>query len=159
MAAIIVSSQSQAGLSGSAAAWRATRSAASSRPFAYSMAVTHTSDAPRDQGSRTRLAARTARTAIAANATLDRPIAVSVNVSTRQFIRHDFVATVERALAATGCRPDWLKLEITESLLLEDDEAIAPMLDWLQGLQCGVDLMGPVNYRPYPQRPPMPAHY
>ena len=38
-------------------------------------------------------------------------------------------------------------------------EAIAPMLDWLQGLHCGVDLMGPVNYRPYPQRPPMPAHY
>ncbi len=37
--------------------------------------------------------------------------------------------------------------------------AIKPLLDWLEGLQCGVDLMGPVNYRPNPQRPPMPARY
>ena len=84
------------------------------------------------------------RAIVAANATLDRPIAVSVNVSTRQFIRHDFVATVERALSATCCRPDWLKLEITESLLLEDDEAIAPMLRRLHalGLVISIDDFG-----------------
>lgn len=37
--------------------------------------------------------------------------------------------------------------------------AIKPLLEWLEGLQCGVDLMGPVNYRPCPQRPPMSANY
>ena len=84
------------------------------------------------------------RAIVATNATLDRPIAVSVNVSTRQFIRHDFVATVERVLAATGCQPAWLKLEITESLLLEDDEDIARMLRRLHamGLVISIDDFG-----------------
>jgi diguanylate cyclase (GGDEF)-like protein len=72
------------------------------------------------------------------------PVAVSVNVSTRQFIRHDFVATVGRVLAATGCRPDWLKLEITESLLLKDDDDIASMLGRLHamGLVISIDDFG-----------------
>jgi diguanylate cyclase (GGDEF)-like protein len=84
------------------------------------------------------------RDIVARNATLDRPITVSVNVSTRQFIRHDFAGTVERVLAATGCRPDWVKLEITESVLLEDDEDIARMLDRLHalGLVISIDDFG-----------------
>ncbi len=84
------------------------------------------------------------RAVVAWNGGLARPIAVSVNVSTRQFIRHDFVATVERVLAATGCRPDWLKLEITESLLLEDDADIACMLGRLHalGLVISIDDFG-----------------
>jgi diguanylate cyclase (GGDEF)-like protein len=84
------------------------------------------------------------RTAAAWNRTLERPVAVSVNVSTRQFMRHDFVATVERVLAANGCRPDWLKLEITESLLLEDNEEVAHMLGRLYalGLVMSIDDFG-----------------
>ena len=35
--------------------------------------------------------------------------------------------------------------------------AMDEMLAWLEGLQCGVDLMGPVNYRPNPQRAPLMA--
>ena len=73
-------------------------------------------------------------TAAAWNRTLERPVAVSVNVSTRQFMRHDFVATVERVLAASGCRPAWLKLEITESLLLENNEEVARTLGRLYAL-------------------------
>lgn len=84
------------------------------------------------------------RAIVARNRTLERPIAVSVNVSTRQFIRHDFVATVERVLAATGCRPDWLKLEITEGLLLEDSDDVARMLQRLHamGLVISIDDFG-----------------
>lgn len=74
------------------------------------------------------------RAAVAWNGTSARPIAVSVNVSTRQFIGHDFAATVERVLAATGCRPAWLKLELTESLLLEDDEEVERLLGRLHAL-------------------------
>lgn len=84
------------------------------------------------------------RTAAAWNRTLERPVAVSVNVSTRQFMRHDFVATVERVLAGSGCRPAWLKLEITESLLLEDNEEVARMLGRLHalGLVISIDDFG-----------------
>jgi len=80
------------------------------------------------------------RTIVAWNGTREKPIAVSVNVSTRQFIRHDFVATVERVLATTGCRPAWLKLEITESLLLENNEDISRMLDRLHALGLAISI-------------------
>jgi diguanylate cyclase (GGDEF)-like protein len=80
------------------------------------------------------------RDIVARNAALDRPIAVSVNVSTRQLIRHDFAGTVERVLAVTGCRPDWVKLEITESVLLEDNEDVARMLDRLHALGLAISI-------------------
>jgi diguanylate cyclase (GGDEF)-like protein len=80
------------------------------------------------------------RTIVAWNGAREQPIAVSVNVSTRQFIRHDFVATVERVLASTGCRPAWLKLEITESLLLENNEDISRMLDRLHALGLAISI-------------------
>ncbi|NIA57355.1 bifunctional diguanylate cyclase/phosphodiesterase [Massilia sp. TW-1] len=84
------------------------------------------------------------RDIVARNAMLDRPIAVSVNVSARQFIRHDFVATVERVLVANGCRPEWVKLEITERVLLQDNEDIAGTLDRLHalGLVISIDDFG-----------------
>jgi diguanylate cyclase (GGDEF)-like protein len=84
------------------------------------------------------------RAAVAWNGASERPIAVSVNVSTRQFIRHDFAATVERALAATGCRPAWLKLELTESLLLENNEDVTRILDRLYtlGVAMSIDDFG-----------------
>jgi diguanylate cyclase (GGDEF)-like protein len=80
------------------------------------------------------------RTVVAWNGAREQPIAVSVNVSTRQFIRHDFVATVERVLATNGCRPAWLKLEITESLLLEKNEDISRMLDRLHALGLAISI-------------------
>ena len=33
------------------------------------------------------------------------------------------------------------------------------MLEWLYGLPCGVDLMGPANYRAKVLRPPVPANF
>jgi EAL domain-containing protein (putative c-di-GMP-specific phosphodiesterase class I) len=46
----------------------------------------------------------------------------------------DPVAVVRDAMTATGCRPEWLELEITESLLLEDNKCVRTMLDALRGL-------------------------
>lgn len=47
---------------------------------------------------------------------------LAVNLSARQLRQTDFVQLVHKALQATGARPDRLKLELTESLLLTDVE-------------------------------------
>ena len=48
------------------------------------------------------------------------PVPVSVNVSAAQVARPDFVGTVARALERSSMELRWLKLEITESLLVND---------------------------------------
>ncbi|MBU1777933.1 MAG: EAL domain-containing protein, partial [Gammaproteobacteria bacterium] len=53
---------------------------------------------------------------------------IAVNVSSRQFRQADFVGQVQGVLARSGVDPACLKLELTESLVLEDvDESIAKM--------------------------------
>ncbi len=71
-------------------------------------------------------------------------ITVAVNLSTRQFIRNDLVGSVRRILAETGCRPEWLELEITESLLLEDSSEVSVALAQLRdmGLRIAIDDFG-----------------
>jgi diguanylate cyclase (GGDEF)-like protein len=53
---------------------------------------------------------------------------LAVNLSTRQFIRNDLVSTVVNILQKTSCKPEWVELEITESLLLEDSAEVANTL-------------------------------
>ncbi|WP_256581097.1 EAL domain-containing protein, partial [Pseudomonas sp. FW301-21B01] len=64
------------------------------------------------------------RSAAEWNASGTRIHKVAVNLSARQFQCHDLVQMVTGILEETGCRPEWLELEITESVLLEEDEAI-----------------------------------
>lgn len=53
---------------------------------------------------------------------------LSVNVSSRQFRQDDFVEHVRATLHASGARPELLKLELTESLVLDDvDDTIQKM--------------------------------
>ena len=53
---------------------------------------------------------------------------LSVNVSARQFRQDDFVEQVRLALQESGADPKQLKLEITESLIMDNlDDAIAKM--------------------------------
>jgi len=53
---------------------------------------------------------------------------MSVNVSARQFRQADFVDQVAGALARNGANPGRLKIELTESLLLDNvDEVVAKM--------------------------------
>ena len=72
------------------------------------------------------------------------PLKVAVNLSTRQFVRNDLVASVQRILRETGCDPAWLGLEITESLLLEDSAEIGAALSGLHamGLEISIDDFG-----------------
>ncbi|MFA7282738.1 MAG: EAL domain-containing protein [Sterolibacterium sp.] len=55
-------------------------------------------------------------------------VRVAVNLSPRQFRMNDLVGTIRSVLEETGCRPEWLECEITESLLLDDSEGIRAML-------------------------------
>ncbi|MTJ83420.1 MAG: EAL domain-containing protein [Telmatospirillum sp.] len=59
-----------------------------------------------------------------------RDLTLSVNVSARQFRQADFVGEVLAVLAETGANPAKLKLELTESLVLDDiEEIIAKMAE------------------------------
>jgi diguanylate cyclase (GGDEF)-like protein/PAS domain S-box-containing protein len=51
-----------------------------------------------------------------------RDLTLAVNVSARQFRQPDFVAQVQRILLESGAKPSHLKLELTESLVLENVE-------------------------------------
>ncbi|HJU31408.1 MAG TPA: PAS-domain containing protein [Hyphomicrobiaceae bacterium] len=61
-------------------------------------------------------------------------IRVAVNLSPVQFRNTGFVQVVIRALAASGLAPDRLELEITESVLLQDNEATLNTLFQLRAL-------------------------
>ena len=59
---------------------------------------------------------------------------VSVNVSGRQFMQPDVVPRVERILAETGCRADSLRLELTETIVMENASAAIDKLARLSDL-------------------------
>jgi diguanylate cyclase (GGDEF)-like protein/PAS domain S-box-containing protein len=71
-------------------------------------------------------------------------IRIAVNLSTRQFASAGLVDTVQAILQETGCRAEWLELEITESLLLEDNSLVGSMLSALRdlGLSISIDDFG-----------------
>jgi diguanylate cyclase (GGDEF)-like protein len=67
-------------------------------------------------------------------------IRVSVNLSARQFMGSDLVAVVMAALAASRLPAHRLELEVTETLLLEDDPRILETLHRLRGLGISISL-------------------
>jgi diguanylate cyclase (GGDEF)-like protein/PAS domain S-box-containing protein len=73
-----------------------------------------------------------------------RPLHVSVNVSIRQLHEEDFPATVASVLERTALDPHALVLEIAESRLAEDREAIVRRLEALKrlGVRIAIDDFG-----------------
>ncbi|GAA2485897.1 hypothetical protein Ahu01nite_013380 [Winogradskya humida] len=69
---------------------------------------------------------------------------ISVNVSARQFRQPGFVDRVRAALDEFGARPEWLLLEITESLVLRDAEQVWADLETLRavGVRIAIDDFG-----------------
>jgi len=59
---------------------------------------------------------------------------MSVNISVRQFQQSDLATEVAAALKSSGLSPDRLQLEITESVLMEDDAVAMSVLQELRGL-------------------------
>lgn len=72
------------------------------------------------------------------------PLRVAVNVSTRQFLTDDVAAFVRKTLNCTGCHPHWLGIEVTESLLLEDNDSVQRTIHDLHdiGVQISIDDFG-----------------
>ena len=71
-------------------------------------------------------------------------IPVSVNVSSRQFIREDLVAKVNEALADTELDAEYLELELTEHTLIEDVDEARRTLEQLKdmGVRVSIDDFG-----------------
>ena len=63
---------------------------------------------------------------------------VAVNLSPRQFQRHDFRQTVARVLENTGLAPQFLELEITESVAIDYGELTLPVLRDLRAMGVGI---------------------
>ncbi|MGG6297463.1 two-component system response regulator [Leptolyngbya sp. AN02str] len=62
----------------------------------------------------------------------DRPISISVNLSARQLAQPNFIEQVDLILTETQLDPQHLKLEITESVIIESAQAAADILLQLQ---------------------------
>jgi diguanylate cyclase (GGDEF)-like protein len=60
------------------------------------------------------------------------PLFVSVNVSSRQLFRQDMVQEIRLILAREAVPKGTLKLEITESLIMENPERAVEILTWLK---------------------------
>ena len=68
---------------------------------------------------------------------------VSVNVSVKQLEHGNIVATVQRILAETGLEPAALELEITESVIMNIEDALAILKQLSQlGIQLSIDDFG-----------------
>jgi diguanylate cyclase (GGDEF)-like protein/PAS domain S-box-containing protein len=67
-------------------------------------------------------------------------LTVAVNVSARQFQQAGFVPQVLAVLSETGARPQCLKLELTESLLVENMEQVIQKMGALQAHGVGFSL-------------------
>jgi diguanylate cyclase (GGDEF)-like protein/PAS domain S-box-containing protein len=72
------------------------------------------------------------------------PLWLSVNLSSRQFLHPQLVQEIQDVLAETGFPPDRLRLEITESVIMDDPAAVGAILHRLRdsGIRVAVDDFG-----------------
>jgi diguanylate cyclase (GGDEF)-like protein/PAS domain S-box-containing protein len=72
------------------------------------------------------------------------PMYVSINISGLQFKQPSFVRTVDKVLQDTGLNPQYLELEVTESILMETTEAAIQTLNELKsmGVRISIDDFG-----------------
>jgi diguanylate cyclase (GGDEF)-like protein/PAS domain S-box-containing protein len=71
-------------------------------------------------------------------------LTVSVNLSARQFYREDLAQRISDIVKAEECEPSWIELEVTETSLLHDLDAIRKVLHQLrdEGFTVAIDDFG-----------------
>jgi diguanylate cyclase (GGDEF)-like protein len=74
----------------------------------------------------------------------DPPLFVSVNLSSKQFIQSDLIQRVTQIIEETKINPEGLKLEITESAVMDNVETATEMLKKLRalGIKLSIDDFG-----------------
>ncbi|HEY0099161.1 MAG TPA: EAL domain-containing protein [Pyrinomonadaceae bacterium] len=74
----------------------------------------------------------------------DKPLQISVNLSCKQFLQPDLLEQIQAVLQETGLDPRSLKLEITESVVMENIETATSTLERLQafGVELSIDDFG-----------------
>jgi diguanylate cyclase (GGDEF)-like protein/PAS domain S-box-containing protein len=72
------------------------------------------------------------------------PVRVAVNISARQFARPEFVPDIERVLDETGLAPEYLELELTETILMDQARSAITSLRDLHalGIKLSIDDFG-----------------
>jgi PAS domain S-box-containing protein len=68
------------------------------------------------------------------------PLRFSLNVSVLEFLQRDMVDFVRRALKETGCRPEWLTLELTEDLMIPEPSNIRRAFEELRSSGVGISI-------------------
>lgn len=87
---------------------------------------------------------RAFKDAVRWNSGRQEPITVAINLSSRQFIHNNLLNSINHLLKKTKCNPQWITLEITESLLLSDSAHIRKTLKTLDtmGFRISLDDFG-----------------
>ncbi len=70
----------------------------------------------------------------------DVPLSVSVNLSSRQLIKQDLVSDVRSVVARANIKPENFRLELTESVIMDNPEQSAHVLQKLRQLGVGLSL-------------------
>ena len=75
---------------------------------------------------------------------LDRPITVNVNLSMRQVCHPGILDTIKSVIDKTGVNPNHLKLEVTESTIIDDRHDMVPLLNQIRdmGIHLAMDDFG-----------------
>ncbi|MET0681655.1 MAG: EAL domain-containing protein [Burkholderiales bacterium] len=68
------------------------------------------------------------------------PMRVSVNISSRQFRSESLDETIREALRASGLDAQWLEVELTESLLVENSEHAVAVMERLKAIGVAISI-------------------
>ncbi|WP_234978470.1 bifunctional diguanylate cyclase/phosphodiesterase [Bacillus tuaregi] len=88
------------------------------------------------------------------------PIIVCVNLSVRQFLQSDFISTIKTILNETNIDPQFINLELTESMAVLDINQVISILEELKsiGLKLSLDDFGK-GYSSFNHLNKLPVHF